>query len=123
MVELTALQYELLGSIADLDRPSGRAVQLATQAHSDRYDDLPTGTIYPALNDLVAQGVVVKTPADGKANEYSITENGKLLLSNRAATLTRGLPDHRLERAEPAQPPADAPRDENGDAVLDGGDE
>lgn len=81
MLDLTALQRDILFAVASLDSPNGQEVRrelMDTQAR-----DVLSGHIYLSLGELVEEGLVEKSSRDGRSNEYTLTEEGRTWVRER----------------------------------------
>lgn len=75
MYNLTAFQRDCLKAISKLDEPHG----LAIKDHLEEYYEgiIHHGRLYPNLDELVSQGLVVKGEIDGRTNVYRLSRRGK----------------------------------------------
>lgn len=81
MNELTGFQRDLLVVIAGLGEPHGLAIKEEVE---DYYEtEIHHGRLYPNLDTLVDAGLVDKGEKDRRTNVYSITEQGRDVLSDR----------------------------------------
>lgn len=81
MHELTGFQRDCLVVIAGLDAPKG----LAIKEELDEYygSEINHGRLYPNLDTLVQAGLIEKGQIDDRTNSYSLTDEGRELLTER----------------------------------------
>ena len=81
MDELNGFKRDCLYAIAGLGTPTGPAVQ---QVLDDYYSgEVYPARLYPALDSLVEEGLLVKEPEDGRTNRYLLTDAGRRVLAER----------------------------------------
>lgn len=81
MHNLTGFQRDLLYIIAGSDEPHGLAVKESADEYYD--EEINHGRLYPNLDTLVDEGLVVKQSRDRRTNEYSLTPQGRELINAR----------------------------------------
>lgn len=81
MHDLTGFQRDLLYAIAGMDSPKG----LAVKDKLDEYyaNEINHGRLYPNLDRLIEMDLVEKGEIDERTNSYTLTEEGKNLLTER----------------------------------------
>ena len=86
--DLTGFQRDILAAIARLERtdetPYGMAIGRALESD---HGTVEGGHLYPNLNDLVGAGFVEKATLDDRTNSYTLTDEAKAMLEERALEL------------------------------------
>jgi len=74
--DLTGFQRDLLTQIINLDSPNGLEIKHDME---EAYDgqQINHGRLYPNLDTLVEKGLVKKTQADRRTNNYTLTNRGR----------------------------------------------
>lgn len=84
--DCTAFQLRLLAVVANRDRPpKGVTVKETLEAYYG--EQLNHGRLYQNLDALVDDGLIDKTPRDGRTNAYRLTQAGKDTLESELAWL------------------------------------
>lgn len=81
MADLTALQRDIMFTVAGLDSPNGQEIRRELAETQGR--DVLSGHIYLSLEQLVDRGLIEKGRRDGRSNEYALTGDGEAWLGNR----------------------------------------
>jgi DNA-binding PadR family transcriptional regulator len=81
MFQLTGFQRDLLYVIARLERPSGQRIKEAFEESTGI--DVNHGRLYPNLDTLVENGLVVQGDLDRRTNYYALSEAGEEALVQR----------------------------------------
>ena len=81
LFRLTGFQRDLLYVIAGLDQPSGQEVKERTEEEIGT--EVNHGRLYPNLDTLVENELVVKGDLDRRTNYYQLSENGERALIDR----------------------------------------
>lgn len=76
--DLTLFQQELLYVLAAGGRDYGLGIKASLEEHYD--EEINHGRLYPNLDDLIDLGLVEMVPANGRSNDYFLTNAGKRLL-------------------------------------------
>ena len=81
MDDLTGFQRDVLYVIVGMDSPKG----LAIKGKLDEYysTEINHGRLYPNLDALIDMGLVEKGEIDDRTNSYTLTEEGRTLLTER----------------------------------------
>ena len=82
MYDLTGFQRDLLYVIDGLDKPHGLAIKGELEDYYQK--EIHHGRLYPNLDTIVEKGLVEKGQQDRRTNYYTITDQGKQTLSERA---------------------------------------
>lgn len=81
MDSLTAFQRDILFVIAGEENPHGLAIK---ESLSDYYnDEVNHGRLYPNLDILVSEGLVIKGEKDKRTNWYALTQEGVSVVQQR----------------------------------------
>lgn len=84
MTALTKFQIDLLVAAALTDNPTyGLAIKRKTEEYREE-DEVHHGKLYPNLDTLIEEGLMEKEEFDKRTKVYSLTEDGKLELEQRA---------------------------------------
>lgn len=81
MDTLTAFQRDCLYTIAELGDPKGTAIKDALDEYYET--EVHHGRLYPALSELVDDGLVSQGKKDDRTNEYQLSDEGIQILQNR----------------------------------------
>lgn len=81
MHDLSAFQRDLLYTIAAHDRPKGLTIKADLETYYG--SEVNHGRLYPNLDDLVGDGLIVKGSKDKRTNYYELTDRGRALLEDR----------------------------------------
>lgn len=81
MHDLTGFQRDLMFAIAGLEAPNG--VEVRQELEKYYGTEVRHGRLYPNLDHLVEAGLVHKGHKNRRTNEYSLTEDGREVLSAR----------------------------------------
>ena len=81
MFQLTGFQRDLLYVIARLERPSGQRIK--EEFEEDTGIEVNHGRLYPNLDTLVENGLVVRGDLDRRTNYYALSETGEQALVER----------------------------------------
>lgn len=81
MADMTALQRDILFTVAGLESPNGQEIRRELAESQGR--DVLSGHIYLSIEQLVETGLVEKQARDGRSNEYSLTSEGVAWLTDR----------------------------------------
>jgi len=78
--DLSARQRDLLFVVAGIGPASGQDVK--TELRESQEIDLLPGVLYSNLDELVDAGLVSKSKADGRTNQYAVTDAGRRTLAD-----------------------------------------
>ena len=82
--QLTGFQRDVLAATSIVERRTDRTIGLSIREtlESKGYEPIQGGRLYPALDELVSEGLLTKgpDPEDDRANRYGVTEEGQRLL-------------------------------------------
>ena len=78
MVDLTGFQRDVLTVISDFGNPYGLKIKRELEAD---YGEVNHGRLYPNLDQLAEAGLVEKAELDKRTNTYSLTDEGRRVLS------------------------------------------
>lgn len=92
----TRFEYQLLYTLADIGPVVG--IEIKKELQED-FDYVNHGRLYQNLRGLVDGGLVLKSPIDGRSNEYELSRDGKRAVANDLAW--------RFERVNPGLEPGD----------------
>ncbi|WP_277556206.1 helix-turn-helix transcriptional regulator [Halobaculum limi] len=86
---LTAFQRDCLPAIARCNTRHSLVKGLTIKAELETWyeESINHGRLYPALDTLVAAGLITKSKADGRSNHYELTDAGTHLLATHADRL------------------------------------
>lgn len=81
MENLSGSQRDLLYINESLDKVSGLEIKAALDRYYD--EEIDTARLYPNLDELVERGLMNKGSIDGRTNSYSLSEEGRQVLTAR----------------------------------------
>ena len=81
MENLSGFQRDLLYINESLDKVSGLEIKAALDRYYD--EEIDTARLYPNLDELVERGLMNKGSIDGRTNSYSLSEEGRQVLTAR----------------------------------------
>lgn len=81
MNDLTAFQRDILYIIAGTDMPHGLKIKAELEEYYD--NEVNHGRLYPNLDTLAEQGLLIKGKRDKRTNTYSLTQQGEDFLETR----------------------------------------
>lgn len=79
LLELTSFQRDLLFVVAGRAGASGQEVK--AELEDTTGESILPGQLYPNLDDLQAADLVRQEDRDGRTNDYSATEQGRVVLA------------------------------------------
>lgn len=79
LLDLTSFQRDLLFVAADCGPASGQ--ELKDELEDSTGESVLPGQLYPNLDDLRDADLVRKEERNGRTNDYSVTEDGRRVLS------------------------------------------
>mgnify|MGYP002338723702 CR=1 FL=1 len=82
MDDLTGFQRDLLTVIAGLEELHGLRIKEEIQNYYET--EIQHGRLYPNLDDLAEKGLIEKGEIDKRTNSYTLTQQGRQALENRA---------------------------------------
>jgi len=77
----TSFQRDLLVIISGLERPTGQDIKDTFETAANI--EVTHGRLYPNLDTLVEDDLIEKGPLSGRANYYTLTEQGERALRRR----------------------------------------
>jgi DNA-binding PadR family transcriptional regulator len=86
---LTTFQWDILAALAREGPSSGQSAKDVLDGRYGR--EVNHGRLYPNLDDLIDQGLLVKHQRDGRTNEYALTDRGARELTARLNWLADGV--------------------------------
>lgn len=82
MDDLTGFQRDLLTVIAGLEEPHG--IQVGEEVQQYYETEIQHARVYSNLDDLAEKGLIKKGEIDKRTNSYTLTQQGRQALKNRA---------------------------------------
>lgn len=81
MYDIRGFQRDLLFVIGGLGQPSGQ--EILDELEESLSEEVQAARLYTNLDELVEEGLVLKTQEDGRTNQYELTEAGREKLEER----------------------------------------
>lgn len=81
MYDIRGFQRDLLFVIGGLGQPSGQ--EILDELEESLSEEVQAARLYTNLDELVEEGLVLKTQEDGRTNQYELTETGRQKLEDR----------------------------------------
>lgn len=90
MAQTTAFQYEALAAVAALEDPSGQDIARYMQRSQNPTSTelVNHGRLYPNLNGLVSEGLLIKGERNKRTNYYRLSDSGIDKLESRKSLLS-----------------------------------
>jgi len=96
MENLTGFQRDLMYVILDNDQPSGQEIRRNMEEYYDS-SNVNHGRLYPNLDTLVEEDIIVKGAKDQRTNYYDMTEKGESFIQDRRAWEDRKISSSDIE--------------------------
>lgn len=81
LYDIRGFQRDLLFVVGGLGQPSGQ--EILDELENSLSEDVQAARLYTNLDELVEEGLVLKSQEDGRTNQYELTEIGRRKLEER----------------------------------------
>lgn len=81
LYDIRGFQRDLLFVIGGLGQPSGQ--EILEELEASLSQDVQAARLYTNLDELVEEGLVLKSQEDGRTNQYELTQTGRRKLEER----------------------------------------